>query len=199
MARTLASRCFASSRGSSYWARSHHTVAFCLRSRATWEGRWTRSFGCASARRGGPARPASAFEAIESRALFGVAREGESWRWAERGDQTRMCGRRDKWAGWPTGWALSRRVELSAPSRSARGVRWSSSAASCGAVQFTAAALRYEIATRFSGCPVRDLRKNCGLPLGSAAVVAVAGAAVVLSEGKRKLRGRAAVPQVVIQ
>lgn len=41
-ARTLAARCWASMRGSSCWARSHQTVAFCLRSSATYElgGPW---------------------------------------------------------------------------------------------------------------------------------------------------------------
>jgi hypothetical protein len=36
-ARILACRCCASMRGSSYWALSHQTVAFCFRIRATYE------------------------------------------------------------------------------------------------------------------------------------------------------------------
>jgi hypothetical protein len=36
-ARIFACRCCASMRGSSYWARSHQTVAFCFRIRATYE------------------------------------------------------------------------------------------------------------------------------------------------------------------
>lgn len=37
LARILAWRCWTSMRGSSYWARSHQTVAFCFRMRATYE------------------------------------------------------------------------------------------------------------------------------------------------------------------
>src|SRR5690242_9694671 len=37
LARILAWRCCAWMRGSSYWARSHQTVAFCFRIRATYE------------------------------------------------------------------------------------------------------------------------------------------------------------------
>ena len=37
LARILAWRCWARMRGSSYWARSHQTVAFCLRIRATYD------------------------------------------------------------------------------------------------------------------------------------------------------------------